>query len=147
MLIFKLLIFKIEENLGLDTLAERIIVRKKDSNDIHLLSKVCILFLNLSIHSFSSDGINGYGNNSCRISRSRIYSSAFILLFSWISIFHYWNYLMIMLHHILIYSHQLNIKLAQHLLIFYRNIFPWEILINIYKKFETKINHLIIKLD
>ncbi len=35
-----IVIFKIDENLGLDTLAERITVRKKDSNETYILSKV-----------------------------------------------------------------------------------------------------------
>ena len=32
---------KIDENLGLDTLAERIIVHRKDSDESYILSKVC----------------------------------------------------------------------------------------------------------
>ena len=39
--ISKLFDFKIDESVGLDTFAERIIVRKKDSNQTYILSKVC----------------------------------------------------------------------------------------------------------
>lgn len=63
--------FKVDEYLGLDTLAERNEIHEKDSNKTHVLLKVNLdLFIYLNLSNIILDGIDGYGNNCCCISRS-----------------------------------------------------------------------------